>query len=304
MGRMTPLEELLRPRKTIVRWTNEEWDALAELVHKRRSKTPEKPLYALATDAQKCDEWDKDRTRKCTALNQVMPLIPRLRKIDERIRDDLREQGLKITQYEQSLTHFRNAPTKEQILEQMPEEEVCRRYTALIIRHLSAEDVLAHFEANIILAGLPLDQVFAFVGKELVGGLAIMQRQLSDHIANHPTMIASKNGHSNGHNGKAAIPKKIKIAFVGFQQHMMDTLRSHVGARAEVVFIPKASRKDECQISDEYACVVVAETFTPPVQKMAVQQQIHHDKVIMHRGTLNDIVKRLDELPGLRKAKH
>lgn len=294
------LERLLSPTRINVIWEDEEWDELARRVWQRRSRHPDENLIKLSNAVQNQQDWPQGRKRKLTAMGQVKPLVAKLRQLDLDF-IDLRDR--QMPQLQDSVASLRQRPDKDTILSQLCPDEVCRRFTQIVFEHSTPAEIMEQFAAEELLASIPVAKIFAYVGEAIFGDLSAMQLRLAEHLHDH-----QKAGATNGSTHKPLRPVrhvaavKPKVAVVGMQQHQLTILLSHVGAVCEIILVPKANRKAECQeISADH--VILWETYASGVQKNEIKRQFQGDRLTTHRGTLNQLVSRIEALPllGIRK---
>ena len=103
--------EQLKPKKTVIRWTEEEWDRLAQLVQAMRRNSPDS-IASLANRAQK--QFPKERQRPGILTTAALqPLVERIQKLDR----DLQAKAEQCDALAAKLSFHENEPaTREEML--------------------------------------------------------------------------------------------------------------------------------------------------------------------------------------------
>ena len=153
----------LKARKSVVRWNEEEWDRLAELVHSMRKNSPDS-IASLANRAQK--QFPKDRQRPGILTTVALqPLVERIQQKDR----DLQAKSEKSDEYAAKLTFFENVPaTREELLATLSDEEIRRHFQPRLLQMLAPADVVASFETEVLLDAMTTGDLAAVVAKRLV----------------------------------------------------------------------------------------------------------------------------------------
>jgi hypothetical protein len=309
------LAELLVPKKTHVRWTDEEWDELADRVWKKRARCPEMTLWELINSVQEQQadptvgrtEWPEDRKRKLNGLKLCEPIIPRLRKLDLELHGRLERE---IPSLQNQIESLRQRPDKETLLAGLCEEEILRRFTDTVFRSFSPGDIIGQFKIDDVLRSVPVADVLAFAFRELFGNINLLSLQLAQHVNDHSLHHANgkSNGHANG-NGHAKVkgippfkPAPLpRIAFLGLQQHHLEILKSHIGDRCEIVYVPKGDTKQQIELpdADHY---VLWEINVSANNKRQIQKT-HHENLLVHSGTFNEMIPRVQSLSCMGRGK-
>lgn len=271
--------------KKQVRWSQEEIDDLASRVQKKRMRQPTMSLAKLVAAVQNQDDWPKERRRKI-GTKDCKPIAEALVKLDM---DLIEIRDRTLSQMHDTIESLKSQILdREAILCNLHPDEVTRRFSQVVFDNLSTADIINLFKADQILRCIPLTEVFAFVGKALVGGLASVEDRLNEHLAEHP--VAKANGTKS--NGVHSIPTKKTIAIIGFQQHDLAAIKCIFGQGVEVVYVQKNG--DGMPPSPDY--LIIHEDFTPGQTKQRLRKTFQHNHTT-YSGPTNRLSHYLDKLP-------
>jgi hypothetical protein len=252
------------------------------------------------------EAWPEDRKRTLNGLKLCEPIIPRLRKLDLELRERVDRE---IPALKDQVESFRSRPDKETIIGQLGEEEILRRFTDPVFRSFAPSDVIGHFKADDVLQSLPPADVLAFAFKQLFTTLESIQLQLAQHV--NDDSLHRANGHANGANGHSRVkgipvlkPVNLpRVAFFGLQQHHLEILRSHVGSRCEIIFVPKGEMQRQIDVPPNCEHIVVWENNVTAHHKRVLQRTTPHEKLSVYSGTFTEVLSRLQSLAVLGRGK-
>jgi len=156
----------LKSNRTVVRWTEEEWDRLAELVHAMRRNSPDS-IATLANRAQK--QFPQDRQRPgCLTTAALQPLIERIQQKDR----DLQEKAEKCEECQAKLTFFEDAPaTKEELLDSLTDEEIVQRFLPRVLHVMAPADLVGNFRPEQLFDSVATADLVAAAVRRLVAAL-------------------------------------------------------------------------------------------------------------------------------------
>jgi hypothetical protein len=119
-------------RRTMIRWTEDEWTKLVDSVIAIRRNQPELTLVEIVRKSQ--EQWSYDRRRDIRSVHQVLELIPRMQ-----VREaSIEEMELEIESMRDRLDTLSRRPGREQILASLSEEEIVARFARTVLNRLAA----------------------------------------------------------------------------------------------------------------------------------------------------------------------
>jgi hypothetical protein len=238
------LADLLKPKRNVVRWTAEEWDDLANRIWKKRMREPGKSLVEIGNCVQKQDDYPKDRVRKINTMKDLQPVIERLRKLDMDMFTTIEQE---VPTLKQAIAEIKTPPTKEDILAQMPINEIAYRFQRPILEQLSPTEIVQSMKMGDLLSLIPVREVLAFLGETIFGQLDTQQEQIA---ALHGRVTALSEVKQQKTATQGDPKRKPRIAVLGIQQHQVQQVSGYIGNRAEIVFVPRTADTLEHVIVD------------------------------------------------------
>ncbi len=158
-------------KNLVIRWTEEEWDKLADKVCASRKNSPDS-IVTLANRLQKQFPLARQRPGILTTL-ALKPLVERVLR---REREE-KERADRCEQVEAKLTFFENAPaTKEELLKNLTDDEIHQHFLSRILQMLTPDDVSRLFSADQLLSSLSTGDLVAVAAKRLVERMEIPTR--------------------------------------------------------------------------------------------------------------------------------
>jgi hypothetical protein len=134
---------------TKVRWTDEEWDTLANIVHPLYLQEPTTPMSDLLERAMA--QFPAHRRRKVPAFQQLQPLFSRMIAKSQKLMADSKEV--------QSL--------RDQVSHQPQDHELYHKYRDRFLTMLSVVDVIQAMPLERILAEVPDEELFILVARRM-----------------------------------------------------------------------------------------------------------------------------------------
>lgn len=279
----------LRPRRAVVRWTEDEWDKLAELVHAMRRNSPDS-IATLANRAQK--QFPKERQRPGILTTVALqPLIERIQQKDR----DLQLKAQKSDEYATKLNFFESAPaTREALLTSLSDEEIRGSFMPRLLQMLAPVDVVATFKTEVLLDSVPTGDLAAVLARRLVTDwerpIQVSVPLLEQRIEHRPIPRPKINGNTK------------KILIIGAKGDQPRHLRERVGYFADLTFI-ETERLDRQSVPRSVDFVVLWSKFVSHQQREIVLSVVEPRKVSEHFGGLNQLVNRIEHLCGVAAVK-
>lgn len=159
-----PLEEETGPKRKMVTWSSEEWDALAQTAWKIRKNSPTESLIGILKKAQ-C-EFPEERRRSIYNSVDAKPLINRMIAIDQKLMDKkeeadkLREEIDRLKAENEELTKLLSIQeTPYDIINRLSEEEILNSFFDKVIQLSNPSKVLSCFTPSVILDHLTIADI-------------------------------------------------------------------------------------------------------------------------------------------------
>ncbi len=271
-------------KKPVIRWTEAEWDDLADKVCKSRKNSPDS-IVSIANRLQKQFPHDRQRPGILTTL-MLKPLVDRVlnREREEKAKADRCEQ------IEAKLTFFENVPaTKEELLRNLTDEELREHFSARFFQMLTPEDVSRIFSANQLLSAIATGDLAAVAVKRIIERLDEPTRiivQMPEAIKVQPQVNRSK-PQTNG--------KQKKIVVVGMGGSEGRHVRDKVGHLCDLTFIESTKvRKDI--IPKAADLVIVWAKFISHKSNGQVNAAVSGSKVYEHYLGTTELIKKIEQV--------
>ena len=284
--------EQVKPKKAVIRWDENEWDKLFELVYAMRRNTPEDSISSMANRAQK--QFPKDRQRPgILATAALGPLIDRVKKRDRELQ--VREE--KCGELSARLTFFEELPTtREELLRTLNDEEIRAHFLPRLLQMLAPVDVVSGFSIEALLDAIETPDLAAVVAKRFVVDLTKRQvnvtvqmpEQRSPARILHPPK--NTNGHSNG--------RRKKIVIIGTKGDQPRHLSEKVGTLVELtcIGVEKLHRESVPRNADH---VILWSKFVSHDHRQMVFSAVEPRKISEHFDGLTELVEFIEGLCGL-----
>lgn len=279
----------LRPKKSVVRWTEEEWDKLADLVHPMRRNSPDS-IATLANRAQK--QFPKDRQRPGILTTAALqPLVERIHRRDR----ELQAKAEKTDEYAAKLSFFEDAPaTREELLVSLSDDEIRRHFQPRLLQMLAPADAVASFETEVLLDAMTTGDLAAVVARRLVMDwerpIQVTVQLPEQRIEQRPIPRPKSNGSTK------------KILIIGAKGDQPRHLREKAGYIADLIFI-ETERLDRQSVPRNVDFVIIWSKFVSHQQREIILSVMEPRKVSEHFGGLNQLVNRIEHLCGAVVAK-
>ena len=285
--------EQLKP-KTAIRWTEQEWDKLAELVFAMRRNTPEDSIAAMANRAQK--QFPKDRQRPgVLTMATVGPLIERIKQKD-------REQQAKADKCDElaaKLSFFEDAPaTRKELLTTLSDEEIRAHFLPRLLQMLAPVDVVAAFNSESLLDAMETANLAAVVARRLVADfkrpINVVVQMPEQRLPAPPAQRQKVN--TNGSNGK-----RKKIVIVGTKGDQPRHLNERLGTIVELICIDVEKLHRE-SVPKNVDHVIVWSKFVSHHHREIVFSAVEPRKISEHFAGLTELGEFIEQLCGLAPA--
>lgn len=273
----------LKSNRTVVRWTEEEWDKLADLVHTMRRNSPDS-IATLANRAQK--QFPKDRQRPGSLTTAALqPLVERIQQKDR----DLQTRAEKSEEYASKLNFFKNVPaTREELLTSLSDDEIRGSFLPRLLRVVTPVDVIGAFKTEVVLDSVTTGDLAAVLAKRLITDWE-RPIQVSVQLPEQREQRSIPRPKIN------ANTKKILI--VGAKGDQPRHLRERVGCLADLTFI-ETERLDRQSVPKSVDFVILWSKFVSHQQREIVLSVVEPRKVSEHFGGLSQLVHRIEYLCG------
>lgn len=276
--------EQLVPRKTVIRWTEEEWDRLAGLVHSMRRNSPDS-IATLANRAQK--QFPKDRQRPGILTTAALqPLVERIQGMDR----DIQTKAEKCDELAEKLSRHQNAPaTREEILTNLTDEELRQRFLPRLCHLMTPEDVTNVFSADQILCAMTTGDLAAVVARRFV-------EQMEEPTCVFVQMPDSKPVPS-AHRAKPLPPngRRKKIAVIGWTGDEWRHIRDRVGHLCDLEFIEVDKLRAENVPRNADKIILCAKCVSHKHRTM-VRSVVEPRKVFDHYFGHKELVRKIENL--------
>lgn len=214
----------------VIRWSQEEWMQLANMMHKVRARNPELSFPQLGKKAQAklVQEaiWKQDRVRELTGTHFMEPLKPLLRAIDIQCLDALKE----LPDLKAALEENKKQPTKEQMLDSLTPHEINVYFADSIFDNLTTAEVVKRVNIDRVLDTLDCTVLSTYIVGRMSRELAVKEQQNSDLrkiLSAQQNTTAKVNG------------KKLKVAIIGTIGEQFTKLQTECGEHLDLIHIDK-----------------------------------------------------------------
>ena len=271
------------PRKTPVRWTDDEWLEIAYSVWTMRKNNPASSMVALTNKAQKT--FKPSRQKVIAANSQLTRLAALLKKIDTEYAAAHRD----VERLQQSLEDVRkNSVTKEEVLETLTDAEVDRYFRPRVLKTLPVDILLQSVSPDEMLDAIPLERLASYTVLSLVN---MMRRacEPNDHAAG-PGILTEVVKRST--QTPARVPRKTKICVIGLKDEQHNIITAAVNGQATMVY-RKADGLTARTLPKTCDWYFLWTNFIDHKAQELVKKHIPRDRVRYVTGGLDTIRKRV-----------
>lgn len=285
--------EQLRPKKTVIRWTEEEWDRLAGLVHPMRRNSPDS-IATLANRAQR--QFPKDRQRPGILTTAALqPLVERIQKMDR----DLQAKAEKCDELIKKLTYYENLPTtKQEVAASFTDEEVRTYFLGRVMHMVTPEDVLGFFPPPMLIGAVETCDLVAVAARRLVSDLTkarpvVLSFNMPD--GQRPPVPARTKPTGN-------VGARKKVVVVGTKGDQPRHLRERLGTRVELICI-EVEKLHPNSIPKNADHVIIWSKFASHDHRQIVFSTMEPRKISEHFAGLTELGEFIEGLCGSAEEK-
>jgi len=278
----------LESKRTVVRWTEEEWDRLAELVHPMRRNSPDS-IATLANRAPKQFPQDRQRPGILTTA-ALQPLIERVQEMDR----DLQVKADKCDEYAAKLTFFEDAPaTKEELLNSLTDEEIVQRFLPRVLQVMAPADLVGSFRPEQLFASVSMADLAAATARRFVMDLErpiqVTVQVPEAREARHPVPAPKANG------------RKRRILIVGISNgDQRRIVNDSVGHLCDLRFLDGNSLRRDMIPTSVDGVIVWVKTMSHKSWEM-VRSAYPPRMISEHHGGIEQMIHQVEQLAGAVK---
>lgn len=295
--------------REMVMWTDEEWDRLADAIWRARKNDPTKTLISLLKKVMGILPTNRHRTINST--NEIKQLTKRITKLDEEsitARTALEEAKVELELAREELKakedKLEKVPTKEEILNSLPDDEVRTHFGERLKEIIDPESLISSFEPAELLDHVPISQTIGRVFEFMLNKWEedrLYQRELLESIKK----LAERNMEDSSElkkkqkmpmpNPKVAVkPSLPRVTVLGLLPKQQNQIDNRFKDRAIMNFVDK-NRGDNA-IPDGQDVIALAANFSShSMQDQAKSKLGSGTKLIIHHGGVAQLIKKIDE---------
>jgi len=266
--------------KKLIRWTEQEWDTLAETVVAMRHNSFDS-LMMLAKRAQQ--QLPKDRQRSQASMQQGLgPLQERVLQKEA----EIRSKASSVSQLESKVrTYEKSVLSPEEVLETMTEKEIADKFYSGFRDSLTPEEVLAVFSAEVLLASISTGDLAAVVARRLVETMA----QPVNVRVSMPEQKPSANGNT------APSKKRKRVAVIGVKGDIGIQIRQRVGHVCDLTYqeVDKLRAENVPASADH---IVILSKFVSHKHRRMVFQVADPRKIVEHFTGTTELANKIEDL--------
>lgn len=286
-----------KPRKTVIRWTEEEWDKLAELVLAMRRNSPD-AIATLANRAQK--QFPKTRQRPGILTTAALkPLIDRVQRQER----ELQQKAEKCDELAAKLSFHEGAPsTREEILETLDDDELCSRFLPRLLQIAAPVDIVSAFNVETLFGAVDTADLAGLLAKRLV--IDLVKRPINVTVQVPESRPASRGKVSqNGQNGKNGQSingngRKKRVVIVGTKGDQPRRLQEKIGATVDLTCIEvEKLHKDAVPRNADH--VILWSKFVSHHHRRIVFDAVEPGRVSEHFAGLTELTEFIEDFCGL-----
>lgn len=212
-----------------IKWTDEEWDRLADFVFSMRLNNPEAAISNLYSRA--IEQFPEDRRR------------PLQHAVTIKLSEMLLKRGQALKQVEDELNRLKTkldtglvAP-KEDVLDNLSDFEVLRRFKDRVLNLVSQEDLLSRIDPQQLLSAMPFADLAAFAVKRFFTESAHVEKVLPVVRNAQPKQEAEKPAMNNMVPQTEKPQRLPRVALVGFKSQQAQEVMRRFSGRAECILM-------------------------------------------------------------------
>jgi hypothetical protein len=293
LGHHRPGEGPSQPKqsRSMIIWTEDEWDKLAELVWRMRKNAPSDTLVSLAKRAM--SQFPQDRQRNIRVNNELKPLIERLKIQDEQL---LKLQD-ECNSLKARLENTQEAPSRDEILDSLDDEEVYIRFGDRVLAALTPHEVISRYSQEMLLEHVQLPDMAGALVRGLLESWSSQKEdtELTSTLKDLRAAIAA-----NSNKPKMPTPqvrpqatRLPKVTVIGMKSNQMQEVQKRLGDRVNFNFVDKNRKADAIPTSQD-VIVLWASFVTHAMQDQAKKAAANGTKLIVHHGGVEKMIKEIE----------
>ena len=285
-------------RRGRVGWSEEEWEHLTDLVEKMRRNNPEPPLAVLINRAQA--QIPAERRRKLNGSKAMQPIV-------DRLKERLAALVSSKEEYEKLLHKVadqKEAPTKEEILATLTDEEITQNFSQKILDSLSPYEIFTHYPIETLMEFIPSPMLIGSAVQKVIEGISESSENFNRAFTDLGNAVSTlKKEPAKVVAPSIPIPRPIsfttgrkpRVVVVGMKGDQPVSLESRLAGRAGFTFIDADQSKPTVPSSSD---IVV---FWAKFCSHRLQNQIRNGlptscRLITHHGGVQKLVEQLDAI--------
>lgn len=273
----------LKPKKAVIRWTEDEWDRLADGVCKTRKNSPDS-IASIANRLQR--QFPRDRQRP--GILTTAALQPLVERVQKREREE-QEKAAKCEQLAAKLTFFEGvASTRQELLTTLSDDEICQHFQPRLVQLMTPNDLTGIFSHDQLLGAMTTGDLAAVVARRIVeevGQPAQVLVQLAEQRFQPPPQQFKPQ--SNG--------RQKKIVVIGVKGDEGRHVRDKVGHLCDLTFIEVEKLREE-NVPRNADLVVIWSKFVSHKHRTMVYAVVNGRKVYEHFFGTKELIKKIENV--------
>jgi hypothetical protein len=273
-----------KTKKTVIRWTDEEWDKLADAVCRTRKNSPDS-IASIANRLQK--QFPKDRQRP--GILTTAALQPLVERVQSREREE-QAKAEKVDQLQAKLSFFEDAPsTREELLTTLTDDEIRQHFLPRLYQMMTPDDVVKVFSSEQILCTMGTGDLAAVVAKRIIERIEEEPAQVLVQMqeAKAPAPVNRLKPQTNG--------KRKRIAVIGLSGDEWRHIRDKVGHLCDLEFIEVDRLRTENVPRNADKVILCAKCVSHKHRTM-VRSVVEPRKVFDHYFGNKELVRKIEGL--------
>jgi GGDEF domain-containing protein len=286
-------ERTKRHRTVQAKWGDEEWNFLVQRVAALQLEHPDERLSALADQAQ---ERLAPHSRRTLHSYDIREFAKRLTEYNKQQSDKQAQLELDLEAARIELEARRAAPTRDEILSSLADDELIERFARRLLSILPPDEVVSSFGSDTILACLPTPSIVAFAMGQLFSEYATHSKLMEQNLevlgrvlAEMPVERIRRQTQTPG--TPAQLPK---VLLVGFKPEQGGIIADRFHGRVRVETQDKNRKNFAGTTADMIIVLVkfVAQAMIDQIRKAAKSPC----RVILHTGGLETVAQEIERL--------
>jgi len=286
-------QQVKKRRTAQAKWGDVEWNFVVQRAAALQLEHPDERLSALAEQAQ---ERLAPHSRRTLHPYDIRELAKRLTMHNKQQADRQAQLELDLEAARLDLDTRRAAPTRDEILSSLEDDELIERFAKRLLSILPPDEVVSSFGSDTILACLPTSSIVAFAMGQLFSEYATHSKLMEQNLAvlgrvlaEMPTEKIRRQTQSTG--TPAQLPK---VLLVGFKPEQGGIIADRFHGRVKVETQDK-NRKNFAGTAADIIIVLVKfvpQTMIDQIRKAAKSPC----RVILHTGGLETVAQEIERI--------